>query len=116
MATLRRRRNRDGSTSWDVTVRRLGYPTACKSFRTKLDADAWGARIEARIAGRTLTLARDMTFADLLDGALPRLRKPVSAAFGYWRRARPSALGRRHAAAIGRASRSPARRTHGRLS
>ena len=35
MASLRRRRNRDGSTSWDVTVRRVGYPTACKSFPTR---------------------------------------------------------------------------------
>lgn len=87
MATLNRRRNRDGSTSWDVTVRRAGHPTACKSFPTRLEADLWAARIEARMVGRTLALARDMTFADLLDEALPKLRNPVDSAFAYWREA-----------------------------
>jgi integrase len=87
MATPHRRRNKDGSISWDVTVRRLGYPTACKSFPTKLEAERWAARIEARIAGRTMTLARDMTLADLIDEALPHLRNPVSVVFDYWREA-----------------------------
>jgi integrase len=87
MATLHRRRNRDGSTTWDVTVRRTGHPTACKSFPTKLEAELWSARLESRLAGRTMAIARDMTFADLLDEALPRLRHPVAAAFAYWRAA-----------------------------
>lgn len=87
MATLHRRRNRDGSTSWDVTVRRTGHPTACKTFKTKLEAELWSARLESRMAGRTTAVARDMTFAELLDEALPRLRNPVGAAFDYWREA-----------------------------
>jgi integrase len=87
MATISPRRNRDGSRSWDATVRRTGHPTACKSFRTKLEAELWSARLETRMAGRTSALARDMTFAELLDEGLPRLRNPVDAAFAYWREA-----------------------------
>jgi len=84
MATIGRRRNRDGSTSWDVTVRRIGHPTTCKSFRTKLEADVWAARTEARLTGRTLITARKLTVAELIDEALPRLNRPVAAAFGYY--------------------------------
>lgn len=87
MASITHRRKRDGSRSWDVTVRRTGHPTACQSFPTKLEAELWAARLEARMAGRTTALARDMTFADLLDEALPRLRNPTAAAFAYWREA-----------------------------
>ena len=39
MATIRRRRNGDGSTSWDALVRVTGYPAQGKSFRTKLAAE-----------------------------------------------------------------------------
>jgi integrase len=87
MASLRRRRNRDGSTSWDVTVRRVGYPTTCKSFPTKMEADIWAARTEAAAAGRTLTLAKSTTVATMLDEVLPRLKNPVGAVFAYWREA-----------------------------
>jgi integrase len=87
MATLHRRRKRDGSIAWDVTVRRIGHPTACKSFPTKLEAERWASRLEARLLGRTMMLARDMTVADLIDEALPRLKKPVQVIFGYWREA-----------------------------
>lgn len=87
MATPRRRRNRDGSISWDATVRRTGHPTACKSFSTKLEADLWIGRIEARMAGRTHSIARNMTVADLIDEALPHLKNPVGVVFAYWREA-----------------------------
>jgi hypothetical protein len=42
MATIRRRRNGDGSTSWDAMVRIVGYPASGKSFRTKLAAVSGG--------------------------------------------------------------------------
>jgi integrase len=87
MASLRRRRNRDGSTSWDVTVRRVGYPTTCKSFPTKMEAELWAARTESAAAGRTLVLAKNTTLAKMLDAVLPRLKNPVACAFAYWREA-----------------------------
>lgn len=87
MASITHRRKRDGSRSWDVTVRRTGHPTACSSFPTKLEAQLWAARLEARMAGRTLALSRETTFAELVDEALPQLRNPTAAAFAYWREA-----------------------------
>lgn len=87
MATLHLRRKRDGSTSWDATVRRVGHPTACKSFPTKLEAELWAGRLEERLAARTFVLARKMTVADLIDEAKPRLQKPVETVFTYWREA-----------------------------
>ncbi len=85
MANISSRRRRDGSRSWDVTVRRTGHPTACRTFRTKLEAQLWAARIESRMAGRTTAVSREMTFADLCDEALPMLRNPTKAAFDFWR-------------------------------
>ena len=47
MATFSKRRNGDGSTSWDAMVRVVGYPATGKSFRSKLAAELWAARTEA---------------------------------------------------------------------
>ena len=57
MASIRSRRNRVRTTSWDATVRIVGYPTACQSFPTKLEAELWANRIEA--AARASSLQRD---------------------------------------------------------
>ena len=55
-----RRRARDGSTSWFVQVRVQGYPAACRTFRTKAEAELWSARTEAAARGRTLAVSRGM--------------------------------------------------------
>jgi integrase len=85
MATFSKRRNGDGSTSWDAMVRVVGYPATGKSFRTKLAAELWAARTEAAAKGGTLASARGMTLGHLLDEALPRMTNPTVAAFAYWR-------------------------------
>jgi integrase len=85
MASISKRRNGDGSTSWDATVRIVGYPSASKSFRSKLAAELWATRTEAARQGRTLPSARRMTLAHLIDEGLPRLTNPTVAAFAYWR-------------------------------
>ena len=85
MATFTKRRNGDGSTSWDAMVRVVGYPATGKSFRTKLAAELWAARTEAAAKGGTLASARGMTLGHLLDEALPRLTNPTAAVFAYWR-------------------------------
>jgi len=85
MATIRRRRNGDGSTSWDALVRVVGYPTAGKSFRTKLAAELWAARTESAAKAGTLAASRGMTLANLIDEGLPRLTNPTAGIFGYWR-------------------------------
>ena len=66
MASITRRRNRDGARSYDAVVRIVGYPTACQSFRTKLEAELWAGRVESAAKRRTLVLARDMTLAQLI--------------------------------------------------
>src|ERR1700687_3812743 len=77
MATMRKRRNGDGSTSWDATVRIVGYPTNARPFRTKIKGEQWASRTEAAAKGGTLACGRGMTLAHLLDEALPRLIKPT---------------------------------------
>ena len=85
MASITRRRNGDGSTSWDALVRVVGYPATCKSFRSKLAAELWAAQTEAAARGGTLAASRGLTFGRLLDEALPRLTNPTTAVFAYWR-------------------------------
>jgi integrase len=85
MATFRKRRNGDGSTSWDALVRVVGYPAIGRSFPTKLAAELWAARTEAARRGRTLAFTRRMSFGQLLDEALPRLTNPTAGVFAYWR-------------------------------
>src|ERR1700687_1478701 len=85
LSTQRKRSNGDGSTSWDATVRIVGYPTIGKSFRTKIQAELWAARTGTAAKGGTLACGRGSTLAHLIDEALPRLAKPTTVAFAYWR-------------------------------
>jgi hypothetical protein len=87
MASISKRRNGDGSTSWDAMVRIVGYPPNGRSFRTKLEAELWAARTEAAAKGGTLASARGMTLAHLIDEAMPRLANPTAAIFAYWHEA-----------------------------
>jgi hypothetical protein len=84
MATFKKRRNRDGSTVWDTTVRIIGYPSQGRTFGTKLKAELWAAKTETAAKGGTLVASRGMTFAMLLDEGLPKLINPNVAAFAYW--------------------------------
>ncbi len=85
MAAFNKRRNGDGSTSWDAAVSVVGYPRTSKSFRSKFAAELWAARTEDARRGRTPTSRRGMTLGHLLDEALPRLANPTTAVFAYWR-------------------------------
>ena len=44
MATFRKRKSR-----WDVQIRKSGYPTICKTFSHKTDAQKWAVEIERQI-------------------------------------------------------------------
>ena len=63
MATISKRRNGDGSTSWDASVFVTGFPRVGKSFRTKLAAELWSSRLEAARKGRSIAPSRGMTIA-----------------------------------------------------
>ena len=102
MATIRRRRNRNGTTSYDATVRLVGFPTTCQAFPTKLEAELWASRIESAAHGRTLALSRDMTLGDLLDEVSPRLKGKSDAAIRYWRETLGRGAFRHYPALIGK--------------
>jgi integrase len=84
MASIGKRRLKDGGLTWDVTVRIRGYQTRCRSFHSRHDAGVWASRIEAAAHGRTLARIRDITVKQLIDEVTPRLRRPVAAALKYW--------------------------------
>ena len=64
MAGITKRRNADGSSSWDALVRIVGYPPICKSFRTKLGAELWAARTEPlRKGGGWAITGKALTFS-----------------------------------------------------
>jgi len=86
MATIAKRRRTDGGMSWDAMVRVRGYPTRCRSFRTRMEAEAWASRTESAAHGRTLALGHQVTLDALLDEALPRVKRPLGSAVKYWRK------------------------------
>ncbi len=45
MATFRKR----GPYQWEVRIRKKGYPTTCKTFETKADAEAWAKDVETQM-------------------------------------------------------------------
>lgn len=50
MATINERFDRDGqSIGWQVIVRRKGFPSQTRTFRSKRDADQWSYEIESEI-------------------------------------------------------------------
>ncbi len=85
MATIKKRDRKDGGVSWDAWVRVKGYPTQCRSFRTKDEAEEWASKTTNAAKGRTLVLRRDITLSELIDKATPKLRRPVAAALRCWR-------------------------------
>ena len=66
MATFRKR----GNLQWEARVRRKGYPTTCKTFEIKADAEAWARSIEAEMdkgAFVTRKEAESTTLGELLQ-------------------------------------------------
>lgn len=45
MATIRKR----GPYQWEARIRKRGYPTTCKTFDTKADAEAWAKDVETNM-------------------------------------------------------------------
>ncbi len=49
MASIYKRKNKDSTTVWRAVVRIKGYPTVCKHFERKQEADDWAADTERKI-------------------------------------------------------------------
>lgn len=66
MATFRKR----GDLQWEARVRRKGWPTQCKTFTTKADAEHWALDVESAMKnGRYISTAEaeQTTLADAFD-------------------------------------------------
>lgn len=68
MATIQKRKNDDGTTSYRVMVRIKGFPQASATFDRLTDAREWGTKTERDMkAGRYFGNAKLKTLGDLFD-------------------------------------------------
>jgi integrase len=85
MATIVKRRNKDGTTSYQAKVRLAGFDSANGTFERKTDARDWARKTEEDIkAGRYFGESKRHTFNDLVDEYQPYAKDPVRLA--YWRK------------------------------
>ena len=54
MATLKKRKAKDGTITWQAVIRRTGYPTQAKTFPAKQQAEDWASDIERDIRDRRI--------------------------------------------------------------
>ncbi len=94
MASIRKRSNKDGSSSYRVDVRLKGFPPQRATFKRLTDAKKWAGQTEAAIReGRYFktTEARKHTLADAIDryrdSVIPTKRdgKKQKAQLDWWR-------------------------------
>ncbi len=79
MATFRKR----GPYQWEARIRKKGYPTTCKTFETKADAEAWAKDVETQM-NKSLFVsnkeAEQYTLHECLDRYIeeyiPKLKHP----------------------------------------
>ena len=77
MATFRRR----GNLQWEAGIRKWGYPTTCKTFETKAEAEQWAKGAEAEMSKGPFVSTKEAesyTLSECLDRYkeeyLPRLK------------------------------------------
>ena len=59
MATFVKRKSKKGGYTWKAIIRVQGYPTVCKNFPRKQEAEDWAAEVEGQIKTQVATyLAR----------------------------------------------------------
>jgi hypothetical protein len=95
MASIQKRKNKNGTSHWRAVVRIKGYPTVCNHFDGKQEAEDWAADVERQIKQgkfRFDQYKQQHTFAQLLeryinDGALENIRSVDDVAFhlNYWK-------------------------------
>lgn len=97
MASIFKRKSKDGkSFTWRVVVRISGYPTLCKTFERKQEAEDWGKETELGIKQGQFKFnmhKQQHTYEELInrlynDGALEHHRslKKTRSQFEYWRK------------------------------
>jgi hypothetical protein len=81
MASIQKRKNKNGTSHWCAVIRIKGFPTVCNHFDRKQEADDWAQEVERQIKMGQFKFERvntHHTFADLVqryisDGALEHL-------------------------------------------
>lgn len=72
MATIKEKPRAEGLSVWQVSIRRRGYPTQYKTFRTKTEATKWASIQEAAVAQGTVHARSKETERTTLAEALTR--------------------------------------------
>jgi integrase len=95
MASIFKRKNKDGTSCWRAVVRIKGYPTVCNHFERKQEADDWASGIESQIKIGKFKFdqhKQQHTFIQLIeryinDGALQHIRSSddVLHHLNYWK-------------------------------
>ncbi|MFA6915666.1 MAG: tyrosine-type recombinase/integrase [Parachlamydiales bacterium] len=95
MASIQKRKNKNGTSHWRAVVRIKGYPTVCNHFDRKQEAEDWAADIERQIKHGQYQFNRHIeqhTFQQLIeryvnDGALQHIRsaEDVMHHLNYWK-------------------------------
>ena len=94
MASIQKRKNKNGTSHWRAIVRIKGYPTVCNHFDRKQEAEDWAADIERQIKAGQFKFDQHRkyhTFAELIerfyqDGALEHHRSvdDTKRHLAYW--------------------------------
>jgi integrase len=94
MASIFKRKNKDGTTHWRAVIRVKGYPTVCNHFARKQEADDWAIDVERQIKQGQFNFGRHKkqhTFSELVDhfinnGALEHHRSAKDSLrhLNYW--------------------------------
>lgn len=95
MASIQKRKNKNGTSHWRAVVRIKGYPTVCNHFDRKQEAEDWSAGIEREIKQGQFNFDQHKhrhTFTQLFerylrDGALEHIRssEDVIHHLNYWK-------------------------------
>lgn len=70
MASIQKRKNKNGTCHWRAVVRIKGYPTVCNHYDRKQEAEDWAAGVERQIKMGQFKFdyhKAQYTFSDLLD-------------------------------------------------
>lgn len=70
MASIQKRKNKNGTSHWRAVVRLKGYPTVCNHFDRKQEADDWAAEIERQIKAAKFKFDqhnKQHTYGDVVD-------------------------------------------------
>lgn len=95
MASIQKRKNKNGTSHWRVVIRIKGYPTVCNHFDRKQEAEDWAADVERQIKQGKFNFDLHKvqhTFNQLLeryinDGCLEHIRSAddMTHHLNYWK-------------------------------